>query len=711
MKKQSENEKKELANQLSKSISQNKVGDDEIRCIMEKLSGINKKEVQETQKQEDLFVEKTVGIWKLGWDNGNKVYLRDDQFANEFVYWADVPRIEPKSEKFRIVLLGESVARGWPVDPGYNPAISLNKIFDKAGSNVEIIDLARTNCGLSDLRKLLYECVELKPDALVIFGGNNWIINCQKLFTDDHELIEIAIDQIDQGNYEALKSSIQEIVSREAEEFFSLLNQISRAQNLLTFIVNPEFNLQDWRSNDLEKLPLFDADMMSEWYQTCSDTLDALKNGDLKRAGSLSDKLIGLFPSNPYGYELKAECSLLNGDTNDARKYLRDAIENKMYQTSSPGITATLQEQIRTMCRQYNFQLIDLPSVFQQHLENGIPGREIFLDYCHMTVRGINIAMYHLASQFSSVVFGTEMSLSLDDVIGFGHDNVNDAKSHFLAAIHNAHWGQDFEIICYHCRKALSYYNISDYMLAFAKAMNSTCPGRLNKDFGFLVESGIFSTYILLTLQSDGTEAFNVPLYNAILKSLDEQGINERDRLTNFRNAEHCRGVKKVNLLKACYHNGYRYNLSSKLKDTAYYREYYKSSHFIIMADQEGKIINLEIVHRFPYKTSGCIEFELNGMRIGNAASGNNWSKSTINLPVDMIHMGMNAFVIHWPVSCVANKLSDIAMQAINAPEPETLYQKMYRSTGEIHSLELSYENEEEQLPARDEVTAQLFWS
>lgn len=711
MKKRSENEEKELAIQLSQSIGLNKAGDDEIRRGLEKLSRTNRKEVQGKQKQEDRLIEKTIGIWKMSWDNGNKIYLRDDQFANEFVYWADIPKIESKSEKFRIVLLGESVARGWPVDPGYNPALSLQKIFDKAGSDVEIVDLARTNCGISDLKKLAFECLDLKPDALVVFGGNNWIINCQKQFNADRGLIEAVIDEIDQGNYEALKQGIQEVVFREAEEFFNMLSKISREQNLLTFVVNPEFNLMDWRSNDLEKLPLFNADKVSDWYQICSDTSDALKNGAVERASSLSDQLISLFPSNPYGYELKAECCLRNGDIYGARRYLRDAIENKIYQTSCPGITMTLQEQIRMMCNQYQLQLVDLPLVFQQYLNDGIPGREIFLDYCHLTVKGINIAMHHLAAQFSSLVFATEMSLSLDEVIHFGHDEINDAKSHFLAAIHNAHWGQDFEVICYHCKKALSFFNIADYMLAYAKAMNSTSPGRLNKDFGFLVESGIFSTYILLTLQSDGTESFNLPLYEAILTSLDELGINERDKLADSRVIEHCKDIKKVNLLKPCYHNGYRYNLSAKLKDTAYYREYYKCSYFMIMADEDGKEIDLEIIHRFPYEISESIVFELNGIRIGNAISGDNWSKSILNLPAERIRKGMNTFMIHWPVSAMANQHPTASAPTTYVPDSEILYQKMYRVTGEIHSLQLIYRNAEIHFSAKDELTTQSSWN
>ncbi|HEY9258380.1 serine hydrolase domain-containing protein [Chitinophaga sp.] len=665
------NGEKELALLLSQLIYENKAGEEELSSALEKLSQKDPHAVTARPQQVNPADAGRIGIWQPAMEDGQKVYLRDERFADEFVYWADVPKIEAKSDTFRIVLLGESVARGWPVDPGYNPGLALKKILSAAGQEVEIIDLARTNGSIFDLRTLMYACLDLQPDALVIFAGNNWIINCQRRFTANHEMAAtIAMD-----NYEQRRIGIEEIIHDEVNAFFGSLGEMSRKHNLPVFFVNPEFNLRDWHSNDLERLPLFNAEGQSAWYQLCAQADDAMKSGRLADVTLLAERMISLYPSNPYGYELMAECSLLQSDKKAAVKYLREALESKIYQTSCPGMTASLQQMVRKQCDKHHLLLVDLPVIFQQYAAGEIPGRDLFLDYCHLTVKGINIAMYHLATEVLSVMSGSEMPLTAGDIMALGHDAVNDAKSHFLAAIHNAHWGQTREVISYHCKQALSYYNIADYMLAYAKAMNSTCPGRLNKDFGFLVESGIFSTYILLTLQSDGTAAFNKPLYDAILDALQEDGA----ALDQLRDEEHCSGVERVNLLQPCYHDGYRYNLSNKLENTAYYREHYKHSRFRIIAGEDGTEMELELVHRIPANQTGKIVFELNGKVIGSTTTGREWAKNRLHLPAEMVRKGVNDFIIHWPLHLVT---------VVPSSNP---YENMYLTTGEIHSLELYY--------------------
>src|SRR6185295_8397379 len=63
---------------------------------------------------------------------------------------------EAKSSKPRIVLVGESVARGFPYDPRFNCALALRKLLNLAtgADELEVIDLAQnglTYAGLIDL--------------------------------------------------------------------------------------------------------------------------------------------------------------------------------------------------------------------------------------------------------------------------------------------------------------------------------------------------------------------------------------------------------------------------------------------------------------------------------------------------------------------------------------------------------------------------------
>src|SRR5882757_4690061 len=123
----------------------------------------------------------TIGIWKLCTKNGDTFYERDSQNKSTWTSWAKTHRLFPTSPNKRIVLLGESVARGYFYDPRYNVATELRDIlkqWDILAHN-EVIDLAKVGCGPEELLGLARSCLVLKPDMIVVFAGNNW----QKLLT------------------------------------------------------------------------------------------------------------------------------------------------------------------------------------------------------------------------------------------------------------------------------------------------------------------------------------------------------------------------------------------------------------------------------------------------------------------------------------------------------------------------------------------------
>src|SRR5690349_7501867 len=90
-----------------------------------------------------------VGIWAPKVVNGRVAFVRRAETMADWTYWADVQRIEPKSDKVRVLLIGESVARGYLYDPVFNPAMALQQILESqfGADKVEVIDLARTNLG------------------------------------------------------------------------------------------------------------------------------------------------------------------------------------------------------------------------------------------------------------------------------------------------------------------------------------------------------------------------------------------------------------------------------------------------------------------------------------------------------------------------------------------------------------------------------------
>lgn len=91
--------------------------------------------------------------------------------------------------------------------------------------------------------------------------------------------------------------------------------------------------------------------------------------------------------------------------------------------------------------------LADLPRRLEEYLCGEIPGQRLFLDYCHLNVEGIKVAM----------AFAAETLLPLLDQPGYGWDYLSkidlpisrqlEGEAQFLAAVHNGNWGQGSEII------------------------------------------------------------------------------------------------------------------------------------------------------------------------------------------------------------------------------------------------------------------------
>src|SRR5262245_29282528 len=86
-----------------------------------------------------------VGIWEKQTDSGH--FVRRADMIEEWHLWANAGRIFVNRAKRRVILIGESVARGYLFDPQYTPAKALESILisQLGPGEVEVVDLAKTN--------------------------------------------------------------------------------------------------------------------------------------------------------------------------------------------------------------------------------------------------------------------------------------------------------------------------------------------------------------------------------------------------------------------------------------------------------------------------------------------------------------------------------------------------------------------------------------
>ncbi len=617
-----------------------------------------------------------VGIWREMEREGEKYFVRDTQYFDEFVYWAGTHAIKAQKETYRVVLLGESAARGFLIDPVYNPAIALRGFLAQADLDAEVVDLARTNCSLSKLETLVRECMLLEPDAVVVFAGNNWIINSRQQIgpAGIAEMINSAL----KGEPDAMKNAIEEKLDAGIDRLYDLLTEQMIANAIPVFVVNPEFNLRDWRLTEEELIPLYATEGWEEWYQQLGKAVHALGRSGYAEAEEIAGRLVGLQPTNGAGHLLLAESYDRRGLKDKALSNYRLAHDKTIYQPwTCPGVTSFIQEKIRERAGRPGFFLIDLPGLFLAYTGGQAPGRELFLDYCHLTAEGIDVAMGHVARSLLQIAAGMDVELRAENTIGA----MDKAATHFLAAIHNAHWGQSEDIVYYHCRAALTHADLREQMVHYILTASGTCPWRLNRHFETLIQDSRLSRYLILAQPEEGVETFDPVLVRAMKEAMCGEGSVEARELQL---KEHIYPGSRVDLLKSRYWLDYN-KASLRLRKASYFREINYYSAFHVIADGRSDL-RLEIVLRLPYAAEGMAELYFNGERIRVMPVNGRWRVESLVIPADSCLEGDNELRICWPLGNVSTKYKS----PVDRADVLLLYKYMYPVLGEVHSFSMT---------------------
>ncbi len=118
-----------------------------------------------------------ISIWEPREAEGETVWVRPDpQPLGDHFAATKILRHKRAELPLRVGFFGESVAAGYLYAPHVTPARVLEGQLRAAGGsgNFEVVDLARTNETLASLAETVRTAVQIQPDVLVLFAGNNW---------------------------------------------------------------------------------------------------------------------------------------------------------------------------------------------------------------------------------------------------------------------------------------------------------------------------------------------------------------------------------------------------------------------------------------------------------------------------------------------------------------------------------------------------------
>jgi hypothetical protein len=576
--------------------------------------------------------EPRIGIWepRLAADGGLG-FIRSEARAHEWRFWADVERIPPKTRR-RVVLLGESTARGYLYDPAVTPASVLQRMLPGA----EVVDLARTDLTAPELASLFDGLHALEPDAIVVFAGNNW----HTVVLELTELQRLAAVVRERGYAGCRRVFIDEIVVPRARALMDALAGTARDLGAEVVVVVPEFNLRDWRAEPSVLAPLLPDGGNVAWLDARHRGRTALERGDVDGAAAAADAMRALDGgTSAVGPTLLAQAVLATGRWTEARVQLeaaRDAVYGILV-AHSPRCPRAVQDLLRDKAAEHGFGLVDLPRVFDHALRGELPGRRLFLDYCHLTREGMRVAMAEVAARL-----GGEPAAGAPAV-----DSADEGIAHFLAAIHNAHYGQSKEIVGYHCAQALERcHGTAGPMLEFVDSQLRPAERWMSASFETLSESPAVRRYLAAADPRVMEKLADFALIETMVGTLEAAGISARARAAVLLQDDGAPG-RPVDLLEPRRRaTTFRGRGGYSLGPERVYVQALDTTSTFFFTRAAGGPIRCRLTCRLP-GGEGKVRVRMNGVPKSALAARRRWTTFEFTLPGVV---GVNQIELDWPL-------------------------------------------------------------
>ena len=631
-----------------------------------------------------------VGIWRRRKENGEECFFRCPEMATDWHLWADVERIPPKRKKRRVVLIGESAARGFLYDPMFTPAVALQTVLQThcMANEVEVVDLARSNLGL-EIEKLAKSALLLDPDAIVIFAGNNWGPLPGSFWAEKEDVARV----VRENGLSGMKHLFEAHVALGVKALLKSIAGFYLTRAVPVVWVIPEFNLGDWRE-PIQNPPHLADHANKQWLEAADEARLAIRNRDFHRAASMARRMVELDQGlSVAGFYILADCRCQTGDWAGAREYLesaRDAVIWDHSFTVSPRAYSVVQQALRLAAAEHGNTIVDLPAIFREYLHDEIPDRRLFLDYCHLNSTGIQIFVSATASALLEVFRGEKFCWGkFMEQATIPTAKVR-AEADLLAAIHNAHWFQGYDLPRYFCVQSLRLWpEIASVMTDLIDRQTRRAPILMNKSAEHILKSGF--PLIQHYLSHSVKKLLDKVLLDALADSLREVGLSAGKMINWLRREEHSLMSGSTNLLDHYYlwsggqAQEVMWGLSEDEEGSQYYKAYNLESKFVFVGEK-GCTASLRITCRLPNAGAPAknISFLINGVFIGEATIGKKWETWDILATGDIVLDGLNGIAVVWPAPEFPGKqaMETVADDILKGKLPESYY-----VFGEIHSF------------------------
>jgi hypothetical protein len=610
-----------------------------------------------------------ISIWQPQTRDGDTVWVRPPPAAFGDHY-ASRPELTRKRAELplRVVLFGESVAAGYLYAPRLTPAGVLEAQLQAFGgsNNFEVIDLARTNETLSGLRATVRASLQINPDVLVLFVGNNWNL----LETPAHSAY--AADPVarkafaatlrEQGLDGAETDAWQRLQDR-ASAVFEEIALIARTVGIPVLVVIPEVNLADWENR--QPVAWLPGDGVARWHESYRAAVAALERGDSATAVEAAKAMLALDQGRcPTPWRLLARAHVAAGDLAAAAAAARHEVDCTNYSSiaflAAPQFGPRVQQWLRDAARRLRLRTVDLPVVFADHSGSSLPGHRLFLDYCHLSAEGFAVAMAAVAAAVFDVSGMIEQPPTWPSLLARVPapcvSSETEAVACLGAAIHGAHrlltTGAKSAVIEFWCRAALAAAPaIEATLLDVVEARCAGDPAVLSA----AVQRNADSPYRLLLQHGWRWAQLDADVIGAIRELLPAHAeaidrlLIDAARLPLELAAPPWRWLWEP--LERCFDEAID---SPDVTRPAYLRCLWPETSFVLISDCEREL-ELQLTMRLPLlpglaTRTGRVAVLVGELQIASVELGDRWSKTSLRLPNSALRRGLNRLMLRWPL-------------------------------------------------------------
>lgn len=396
-------------------------------------------------------IDDGIGPWTLSDDGSAMIrgpHIAEGDWPRQSHSWAAATRIPVRPQRqHRIAIVGESVARGFLLDPAVTFAGLCREAIQDTGLNedIEIVDLAVNNLGPDGAVTLCRAAAELGSSAVVLYVGNNFLRSVTWLAPADRAE---TLGTLIRDGFQAYLALRRRAVAEKARQFRTAVQDVCAAAGLPVVVIVPATNLLDWHSQWVVPtwLPTDETRAWMDVQRRLVATDDGTPEPDdarLQLARELSRLDHG---TTPRPLEIIGTELVQRGRVDEGLARLDEAVsvgaDPVHYDRRCPQEVAA---ELRTLGETAGNRLVDAPVRLRERFGMEAHGRDLFLDYCHHTPVGMAFVASAAVAEVSEMLALGERLPAPPRADAASQTEI--AEGFLLSALHNQHWGQPAPIV------------------------------------------------------------------------------------------------------------------------------------------------------------------------------------------------------------------------------------------------------------------------